>query len=70
MSDLECTAVENDWEDPPNPLFVPPCGCPKCTPDPLDLDEPSGKWLRISGIRQRFPVEAMALGDAGKAFLG
>ena len=68
VEEVECTALENDWDSPPNPLMHPPCLCPKCKVDPLDLKlEPHR--LRASGMRQRPLVEALELGNEGQTVL-
>ena len=65
-----CTAVVPEGEAPPNPLFTPPCGCPRCTPDG-GYDRTDGReWLRISGDPQRYRVEVLELGATGRAVLG
>ena len=68
VEEVECTALENDWDSPPNPLMHPPCLCPKCKVDPLELElEPDR--LRASGMRQRPLVEALELGNEGQTVL-
>ncbi|MGI9595643.1 MAG: hypothetical protein ACR2QK_05765, partial [Acidimicrobiales bacterium] len=65
-----CTAVVRDGDAPPNPLFTPPCACPRCAPE-VAYDRSTGDgWLRLSGHRQRYRVELVELGVAGKAVLG
>ncbi len=68
VDDVQCTALENEWESPPNPLMHPPCLCPKCKVDPLESEEIPGR-LRASGMQQRPPVESLELGDEGKNIL-
>ena len=68
VEEVECTALENDWDAPPNPLMHPPCLCPKCKVDPLDVEVEPGR-LRASGMRQRPQVEALELGSEGQGLL-
>ncbi len=68
VEEIECTALENDWDSPPNPLMHPPCQCVKCKVDPLDTEVESGR-LRASGMRQRPLVEALELGREGQDVL-
>ncbi len=68
VEDVKCTALENDWDSPPNPLMHPPCLCPKCKVEPLDIEVESSR-LRASGMRQRPLVEALELGSEGQNVL-
>ena len=67
--EVVCTAVEYETERS-NPLFVPPCSCPRCAADPIEFYSRQRRWLRVSGRRQRFHVEELDLGPTGKASLG
>ena len=69
-NDELCTAFSNDPDDRRNPVFVPPCSCPRCAADPIEAGSKRRNWLRVSGRQQRLPVEAMVLGTVGKAVLG
>ena len=68
--DTVCTALGNGREDERNFLFEPPCNCPRCKPELTAGDTGSARWLRVSGRRQRFAVQPMTLGPAGRAMLG
>ena len=68
VDEIECTALERDWESPPNPLMHPPCQCPKCKADPVESDVAPDR-LRASGMRQRPMVEAVELGHEGQNIL-
>jgi len=68
VDEIQCTAIENEWESPPNPLMHPPCQCPKCKVDPIEADPSPGR-LRASGMRQRPAVEAVELGTEGQDLL-
>ncbi len=68
VDEIECTALESDWESPPNPLMHPPCQCPKCKADPVEPDA-APERLRASGMRQRPTVEAVELGHEGQNIL-
>ena len=71
MSDVPCTALENDWgDDRPNPLMHPQCACPRCTPDPLERPGAGEGWLRVSGHQRRYRVEPVELGTTGSEMLG
>lgn len=70
MSEEDCTAVRNEGEAPPNPLFTPPCTCPRCKPELVYDRADDDGWLRISGDRQRYRVELHRLGATGRAVLG
>ncbi|MDG2112519.1 MAG: hypothetical protein P8N02_07905 [Actinomycetota bacterium] len=71
MTELPCTALEADWgDDRPNALMHPQCACPKCAVDPLEMPPEGEGWLRISGHRQRYRVEAVELGETGSQLLG
>ena len=68
VDEIQCTALENEWETPPNPLMHPPCLCPKCKVEPLDLGHMPGR-LRASGMQQRPLVESVELGNEGQSVL-
>ena len=68
VDEMECTALENEWESPPNPLMHPPCLCPKCKVEPLEFGHLPGR-LRASGMRQRPLVESLELGAEGQNIL-
>ena len=68
VDEMECTALENEWESPPNPLMHPPCLCPKCKVEPLEFENLPGR-LRASGMRQRPLVESLELGAEGQNIL-
>lgn len=69
MSEEECTAL--DYERPDlNPLFVPPCNCPRCSAERLQHVSAPRNWLRVSGRRQRLHVAPVDLGPTGQAALG
>ena len=68
VDEMECTALENEWESPPNPLMHPPCLCPKCKVEPLEFGHLPGR-LRASGMRQRPLVESLELGTEGQNIL-
>lgn len=68
VDEIQCTALENEWETPPNPLMHPPCLCPKCKVEPLDLGYLPGR-LRASGMQQRPLVESVELGHEGQSVL-
>ena len=71
MSESVCKAVVAEGQAPPNPLFTPPCDCPRCAPDRIyETDGDDVGWLRISGDDRRYRVEVVALGATGKAVLG
>jgi hypothetical protein len=71
MSDIPCT---RDWDDPVNPTnpsMVPPCNCPRCAAEPLEVaDAPSRPFLRVAGQQQRLRVEPVDLGPTGRELLG
>ncbi len=67
-----CRAEVAEGEIPDNPLYVPPCDCPRCRPTPA-TEARRGRadgWLRISGDTRRYRVEGFALGPTGRAVLG
>ncbi|MDG1489216.1 MAG: hypothetical protein P8R36_02910 [Actinomycetota bacterium] len=69
VAEQACTALENDWETPPNPLMHPPCQCPKCKVMPVvEVDGPAR--LRISGKSHRWVVREVELGSNGHELLG
>ena len=68
VDEMECTALENEWESPPNPLMHPPCLCPKCKVDPIEFGHVPGR-LRASGMPQRPAVESLELGNEGQRVL-
>lgn len=70
MSEQACTAEVQEGDALPNPLFTPPCGCPRCAPDRTYEDRADGGWLRMSGDPQRYRVEVVDLGTTGRAMLG
>ena len=70
MSDIECKAMLGDGEIPDNPLFTPPCACPRCAPDRTYDRSLDDGWLRLPGQEQRYRVELVELGDIGRAILG
>lgn len=65
-----CRAVVVEGEAPPNPLFTPPCDCPRCAPS-ATYDHAGGRdgWLRLPGDEQRHRVEVVDLGEVGRAAL-
>jgi hypothetical protein len=66
-----CRAISRDGDPPDNPLFTPPCDCPRCAPDrTYDRDAGRDGWLRVLGHEQRYRVEVVELGTVGKAILG
>lgn len=69
-SESGCRALVADGQAPPNPLFTPPCDCPRCTPDRIYVPGGDDGWLRKSGDDKRYRVEVIALGATGKAVLG
>ena len=70
MSEDECKAIVGDGDSPPNPLFTPPCDCPRCAPETLHDRTTGQQWLRIGGDRQRYRVEVLELGATGREVLG
>ncbi len=70
MTELECTAVVKEGESPANPLFTPPCDCPRCAPEVIYDQVDGDGWLRLSGHRQRYRVAMVELGATGRAVLG
>lgn len=69
-AEQKCSAQIPEGEAPPNPLFTPPCSCPRCAPE-ITYEQSSGDgWLRLSGQRQRYRVELVELGATGRAILG
>jgi hypothetical protein len=68
VDEMECTALENEWDSPPNPLMHPPCLCPKCKVDPIEFEHVPGR-LRASGMPQRPAVESLELGNEGQRVL-
>lgn len=71
VSESACKAVVPEGQAAPNPLFTPPCDCPRCAPD-RSYEQPGADdgWLRLSGDDKRYRVEVVALGVTGKAVLG
>ncbi len=70
MSEQDCKAIQREGESVPNPLFTPPCDCPRCAPlKTYDHDADDG-WLRMSGDSRRYRVEPVELGSIGRAVLG
>ncbi|MEZ5231998.1 MAG: hypothetical protein R2749_04730 [Acidimicrobiales bacterium] len=69
-SEIVCTAFGTDDGDGRNILEIPPCGCPRCTTRLLREQDPDAGWLRVSGSAQRYRVEPIELGPAGRALLG
>lgn len=69
VDDEECTAVVKAGEAPPNPLFTPPCACPRCAPGRHYEQSDDDGWLRIAGDQQRYRVEVIELGAQGRAAL-
>lgn len=70
MSEVECTRVPGELSERPNILFVPACDCPRCAAEPVEEYLEDETWLRVSGSRQRLHVEALTLGETGRALLG
>jgi len=65
-----CTANVGEGESPPNPLFTPPCACPRCAPTTSYEVRRDDGWLRISGDQHRYRVEPVELGALGRDVLG
>ncbi|MGZ0215474.1 MAG: hypothetical protein ACKVKP_05400 [Acidimicrobiales bacterium] len=69
VAEQACTALENEWENPPNPLMHPPCQCPKCKVMP-EVNEEGPARLRISGKSHRSVVLEVELSSNGHELLG
>ncbi|MCH1614643.1 MAG: hypothetical protein L7S47_02930 [Acidimicrobiales bacterium] len=69
VAEQACTALENDWETPPNPLMHPPCQCPKCKVIPVATEDGTVR-LRISGKSHRPVVREVELSSNGHELLG
>lgn len=70
MADVPCT---RNWEQAPgvNPLMVPPCTCPRCTADPVEvIASRDDNFLRMSGSTRRPRVAPVELGPTGHLLLG
>jgi hypothetical protein len=71
VSDVECTALGAVEGDTRNLLMAAPCSCPACTAAAAEAGMVDDRrWLRITGQRQRFRVEAVDLGPVGRSLLG
>ena len=70
MTEIECTATVADGDERPNPLFTPPCACPRCAPEPVLEGRPDRDGLRLSGDPRRHRVRLVDLGETGRAVLG
>jgi hypothetical protein len=70
VTEVECTADRRDDQLPNAFALLPPCSCPRCAPEGLNvLDLPNG-FTRVSGRQQRLRVEPVDLGDLGRTVLG
>jgi hypothetical protein len=70
VTEVECTRDRGEGQLPNAFALLPPCSCPRCAPEGLDvLDLPDG-FTRVSGRQQRLRVEPVDLGPNGRALLG
>ena len=68
-----CKAISHEGDPPDNPLFTPPCDCPRCAPPHVPADEQSGTttiWIAADGRPVRHEVDDLDLGEVGHQLLG